>query len=255
PEIVELSRALKNNVDLIYAYVHDNIDTEWEYGEAKGPLGTLIEKSGTPFDQAALMVALLRQAGYTTSTATFQAGTLTFDSTHIPVSQFTAWTGISDSNAACRLLANGGIPGSINGGSSSTVCATGTGSAITSLTMAHIWVAVTIPGSTCTNNVCLFDPSFKPYTWKTGINLATAMQYGAGCPTGKTTDCPFQQAISTMTNGTLINGTSSVPYVRSLDFSGLNSTLAGYAAHLRNYLGSHFGGTGQPAWPHMEDVV
>src|SRR5262245_46956136 len=30
PEIAELTRALKGNVDLIYAYVHDNIDTEWE---------------------------------------------------------------------------------------------------------------------------------------------------------------------------------------------------------------------------------
>ncbi len=245
PEIIELARALKNNVDLIYAYVHDNIDTEWTYGEGKGPLGTLIEKSGTPFDQAALMVTLLRQAGYT---ASYQPGTLTFDSTHIPVAQFTGWTGISDSNAACRLLANGGIPGSINGGASSTICATGTGGAITSVTMAHIWVAVTIPNSSCTGSVCLFDPSFKPYTWKTGINLASAMGFTSGEPLNQAAGSG-----SGMTTGTLTG--SSVPYIKSLAFAALNTKLTTYDTNLSSYLTSHYGGAGQPQWPQMEDVI
>src|ERR1700741_2238515 len=48
PEIRELARALKNNVDLIYDYVHNNIDTVWMFGLQKGPLGALIDKSGTP---------------------------------------------------------------------------------------------------------------------------------------------------------------------------------------------------------------
>ncbi len=73
PEIVELARALKNNPDLIYEYVHNNIEIVWMYGAHKGPLGTLIDKSGTAFDQAELMVALLTQAGYV---AAVEAGTI-----------------------------------------------------------------------------------------------------------------------------------------------------------------------------------
>src|SRR4029077_18373904 len=52
PEIVELARALKNDADLIYQYVHNNIQTTWMYGLQKGALGAEIDKSGTAFDQA-----------------------------------------------------------------------------------------------------------------------------------------------------------------------------------------------------------
>ena len=72
-EIVELARALGNNVDTIYEFVRNNIEVAWMYGEQKGALGAITDRSGTPFDQAALMVALLRQAGYT---AQFQTGTI-----------------------------------------------------------------------------------------------------------------------------------------------------------------------------------
>src|SRR5687768_90000 len=63
-ELKELARALRGNVDLIYEYVHDNVRTEFMYGLKKGGLGAMIDQSGTPFDQAHLMVELLREAGY-----------------------------------------------------------------------------------------------------------------------------------------------------------------------------------------------
>jgi hypothetical protein len=71
PEIVETARALKNNPDLIFEYVHNLVQTEFAFGERKGALGTLIDKSGTPFDQNVLFVSLVRQAGYT---AQYQVG-------------------------------------------------------------------------------------------------------------------------------------------------------------------------------------
>jgi hypothetical protein len=107
PEIVELTRALKGDPDLIYQYVHNNIQTVWMYGLQKGALGAEIDKSGTPFDQAELMVALLNQAGYTTS---YMAGTIV-----LTQAQFNAWTGITNARAACQLLANGGVPATVNG--------------------------------------------------------------------------------------------------------------------------------------------
>ena len=63
-EIVELARALRNNPDLIYDYVRNNVETVWMYGLQKGAVGAIIDKSGTPLDQAQLMVRVLKQAGY-----------------------------------------------------------------------------------------------------------------------------------------------------------------------------------------------
>jgi len=45
PEIVELARELKNDPDLIYQYVHDNIEFSPLFGVLKGPLGTLSSRS------------------------------------------------------------------------------------------------------------------------------------------------------------------------------------------------------------------
>src|SRR3954468_13768753 len=86
-EIVELARAL-GNADAIYDFVRNNIDTVWMYGLHKGALGALVDRSGTTFDQAQLMVELLRQAGYT---ATYKTGTIS-----LTPADFTAWTGISN---------------------------------------------------------------------------------------------------------------------------------------------------------------
>src|SRR5689334_6573771 len=93
-EIIELARAL-GNADAIYDFVRNNIDIVWLYGLHKGALGALTDRSGTSFDQAQLMVELLRQAGYT---ATYKTGTIT-----LTASDFTAWTGISNGRAACQL--------------------------------------------------------------------------------------------------------------------------------------------------------
>src|ERR1039458_2950059 len=62
PEIVALANGLNNDPDLIYQYVHDNIEFSPLFGALKGPVGTLLDGRGDSFDQAALMVALLNQA-------------------------------------------------------------------------------------------------------------------------------------------------------------------------------------------------
>ena len=128
PEIVELARALKNNPDLIYEYVHNNISNVWMYGLQKGALGAAIDKTGTDFDQAMLMVELLRQAGYT---AGYEAGTIT-----LSAADFQAWTNITSAKAACQLLSSGGIPAAINGSTTWDCSYTGN---VTSVTLAHIW--------------------------------------------------------------------------------------------------------------------
>jgi hypothetical protein len=51
----------------VYDYVRKNIDVEFRYGLGKGGLQAMIEQSGTPFDQAELMMQLLNQGGASAS--------------------------------------------------------------------------------------------------------------------------------------------------------------------------------------------
>lgn len=65
PEIQELARALRYDPKLIYDYVHQNIIYLPYFGSLKGALLTYLDGSGNDFDQASLMIALLRASGYT----------------------------------------------------------------------------------------------------------------------------------------------------------------------------------------------
>jgi len=65
PEIAALARALEMDPKKIFHYVHDHIEHVFYFGSKKGAQLTLLERSGNDFDQCALLVALLRAAGYT----------------------------------------------------------------------------------------------------------------------------------------------------------------------------------------------
>jgi RHS repeat-associated protein len=224
PEITELNRALKMNVDLIYQYVHNNIQTVWMYGLQKGALGAEIDKSGTPFDQAELMIALLRQAGYTTS---YIAGTVSFNN-----AQFSAWTGITNARAACQLLANGGIPAKVNATSDAACSSISAGIQVSTVEMAHIWVRVTMSG--CSPSAfCVFDPSYKTYNWKTGVNLASAMSFTSGDPLHDATTG------GGYTSGTDTSGATWGNSYNAAGSGGLNTALQSYSTHLLAYIKSN----------------
>ena len=214
-EIVELARALRNDPDLIYEFVRNNVNTVWMYGLQKGAVGAIVDKSGTPFDQAHLMVELLRQAGH--SSAAYKVGTITLNGT-----QFQQWTGITSAAAACQLLSSGGIPGTVNGSTNVTNCTTLSGS-VTTVVLAHIWVSVSISGGPY-----LFDPSYKPYDFKTGVNLNTAASFTAGAP--------MTQSGTGMSSGTA----SGVPYRASLGMEELYDLIEGYADNLLGHINTNF---------------
>jgi YD repeat-containing protein len=215
PEIVELAKALHYDPNLIYEYIRNSIDTEFLFGAHKGPLGVIIDRSGTAFDQAELMVALLSVpdgSGHVTP-AHFQYGTIT-----LSASQFTDWTGLNTARSACEFLATGGIPFSI-GGSTPTSCADGSmdGALPSSIVVGHVWVKADLTGGSF-----VFDPAYKPYQHKSGLvaggQLTTAM--------GLTTGAPLSTATSTKQSGPS-GGTNS--YNRS----GLESLLkTTYGANL-----------------------
>ncbi|PWU12227.1 MAG: hypothetical protein C5B50_21880 [Verrucomicrobia bacterium] len=65
PQIQALADGLMRDPTQIFNYVHDQIRFVLYFGAKKGAQLTLLEKSGNDFDQSALLVALLRAAGYT----------------------------------------------------------------------------------------------------------------------------------------------------------------------------------------------
>ena len=81
PEISELARALHYYPKLIYDYVYNRIEYVPYFGSLKGATLTLLDGCGNDFDQASLMIALLRASGYT---ANFVYGTkyLTHTTSH-----------------------------------------------------------------------------------------------------------------------------------------------------------------------------
>jgi hypothetical protein len=150
PEIQALARGLQNDPKLIYDYVHNNIDYVPYFGSLKGATLTLLDGSGNDFDQAALMIALLRASGLN---AQYKHGELYYYG-----SDLVNWLGVSQSEAIW-LIAGGGIPvwGYMDG---------------SLLVMERVWVIATING-----NQYDFDPAFKTYTYTNNINLGSALGY------------------------------------------------------------------------------
>lgn len=208
----------------VFEYVRNNIETEFRFGLSKGGRGALIDQSGTPFDQAELMVKLLRSGGIT---ASYKIGTIT-----LTAQQFGQWTGLFstlnaatqavtvDAASACKLLADGAIPGS---------CTPASGM-LTSITLAHIWVMARIGAS---DN--LYDPSFKPSTLTSGIDIPAAM----ACGTASASTCGTGMTNAAMTGATSANttvGGQSVPYVQFLNEPQLNTWLQTAAVNVQTQI-------------------
>lgn len=198
PHLTELARALKNDVDLIFEFVYNNIEFLPTYGTQKGALGCLIDGMGNSFDQSELMIELLRLSGYT---ASYQFGEL-----ELSLADASAWLGTDSTNinAASSLLNEGFIPNSIFFNGVTNV-----------LRMSHCFVKVTISG---TNYV--FDPAKKTYSAITGMNLATALSYSQST------------FMSNATSGATINSN----YVQNLNRANIRSNLGTFTTNLINYI-------------------
>ncbi len=130
-EIAALAQSLNWSPVEIYEYVKNNIETEWYWGAMKGALETLRQKSGNDADQAALLVALLRAAGFP---ARYVRGTIEF----FPgIEKVKNLTGIDDPNKIAVFFQKSGIPFKpvISGGR------------IINFQIEHIWVEAQIPYS------------------------------------------------------------------------------------------------------------
>lgn len=157
-EVNALAGALKNDANLIFEYVHDKIEFLPLYGLQKGALGTLIDQSGTAFDQAQLLFELLRAAD-TSYQPKYVMGDVT-----VNADEFKKWFGVQDrlngadvisASTACHILADGGIPAIVNGTTDASCSYTGT---LSEVTLSHIWIKASLPGGDV-----YFDPSYKEH--------------------------------------------------------------------------------------------
>lgn len=202
--IAELARALNNDPHLIYQFVHDNISYYPAFGVSKGPFGALLDGAGSAFDQAMLMVALLRQAGFT---ANYVLGQI-----QLTAAQVASWLGCAtdqpNSNAASNIFALGGVP---------NTWTTKADGSLDTITLTHCWVQVNIAGT-----FYVYDPSFKAHTYKTGINLTTASGYSQS------------DLLTAMQTGATIDPNGD--FVQNLNHTAMNAKLATYATNLVNYI-------------------
>lgn len=197
PLIASAARRLQNDPDRIYEFVRNTVDVEPTFGLQKGAVGTLTHRSGTPFDQADLMVKLLRAAGY--SSARFR-----FGPANLTAQQCLEWLGTNDAAAVRRILNDGGFPADVAGTTT-----------VTSASFLTAWVEVQIGGTWYQ-----FDPAFKTHDWHVPADFKTLMGYN------RTT---VRSAAGSFT------ATGAVPQV-SASSGTLETTLTGYASTLSTAL-------------------
>ena len=210
PEIQALARGLQNDPKRIYDYVHDHIQFELYFGSKKGAQLTLLERSGNDFDQCALLVALLRAAGYSPS---YQFGTTYMPYERADHRDFQHWVGVTKPNTNWSstvdfgkgLMATRGFP-YFNFGSDTNV-----------FIFHRIWVKLT------TSQTYLLDPAFKISEPIPGLtNLTAAM----GLDTN--------QLLS------IAGGTTTSISVQNLAEPALRNKLRDYTTNLVAYLQSNY---------------
>ena len=206
--IDELARALRYNPDLIYQFVRNNIEIDPVRGIHKGALGAVLDNQGSAFDQAQLMVSLLRTSSYE---ARFVRGVI-----RLNPQQFSDWYGVPTSNVCTvlNLMGQTQVPvynvSAAQGGS-----CPGLKSAMTDISIEHLWVKANIGGTWYT-----FDPSYKPHTVKYGVDLNVAAGYNAA---------------SFLKNATA-GATVTPDLVRGLNRTGIRSDLQTAATNLASWI-------------------
>lgn len=206
--ITELARALKNNPDLIYEFVHNNIEFIPQFGIVKGAEGALLDNRGTAFDQSLLLVELLKEAGYTNAKYVVSGVDLTG-------AQIKEWFGLDDIDTCAfkEIAQRGRIPlGTINGAPASgdTVCET-----LNQAFFLHVWVEANIDGTDY-----VFDPSFKRNEINPGIDLAAV--------TGYDKNTHLSQAIA--------GATVTADTIQNLNRTAVRNNLNSYANNLVDWL-------------------
>ncbi|MEW6747577.1 MAG: RHS repeat-associated core domain-containing protein [Planctomycetota bacterium] len=198
PEIEDLARGLRNDPKLIYEFVKNVIDPTPIWGSVKGATMALLDRRGNSFDQTSLLIAILRAAGLN---ANYIHGLI-----RLNANQIENWLGVGrDPDVVGMLLGSAGIPATVYV----------SGGRLVYVELEHVWAKVTIGGTDY-----VFDPTFKSFTYATGIDVAAAMGYD------QTT------FLARVTEG----ATLGPDYVQNLNRNNLHADLATLGLNLANHV-------------------
>lgn len=223
--IAELARALNvgavgDGPQLMYEWVYSNIEWEPGWGANKGALGCLLDGMGTQFDQAMLLAALLREAGYTAN--------IVQGSIRLTEAQYQAWWNVTDIWGAQSYCLNEFIP----------IVTAPTWTGVTYyMDIKHVWVQWVDGG-----NTYIFDPAYKTYTRKTGLSagsLASALGYNA------TTFMTNAQSGATVTTD----------YAQNINRANIRSDLQTLTANLVTYIKNNAIGSAPAGTATIDDVL
>lgn len=164
-EITALAAELNHSPIAIFEYVRNTIAWEPYRGSRKGAQQTLDHRRGNDYDQASLLIALLRVSGIP---ARYVQGFV-----ELPIDQVTNWTGIDDANTAANLLHTAGFQ------------VTGIGTPLEALQCERVWVETWLPYANYRGTISdtagfmwvPLDPAFKQYTHEGGINQVGEMAF------------------------------------------------------------------------------
>ncbi len=159
-EIKKLAADLQHDPVQIYYYVRNTTDFEPYFGLMAGSDWTIQQHAGNSFDQANLLVALLRESGIP---ARYVYGTI-----EVPEEEAAKWLRVKDTRYVSKLVYETGIPGA-------TVYNLTEGTFW--IQLEHMWVEAYVPQNGSATWVAV-DPSYKLYDYVPGLNLpynATAM--------------------------------------------------------------------------------
>jgi len=164
PEIIALAESLDNSPIQIYEYVRNNFEIQPYYGSLKGSTATLWTGAGNDYDQASLLIALLRAADVP---ARYVVGTVT-----IPVQQVQEWLGVTDPHVARDYLAWPGALITLRDGT-------------LALQMEHVWAEAYVPysnyGGTAIDDSgqvwVPLDASFKIKRYQEGLDLPPDLDF------------------------------------------------------------------------------
>ena len=211
PDIEALARGLENDPQKIFDYVHGHIRYVHYFGSKKGAQLTLLEGSGNEFDQCALLVALLRSAGYTN--ASYQFGGQKVPYERADHRDFRHWLGLWKPNTnwnesyflAYNVSFARGYPAVYSFPDDST-----------NLGLHRLWVKLPLNGTNY-----LLDPAFRVSELAGGVDVMAA--------TG----------LSSNGISTAVGGTVTANYVQNLNETNLRNQLRDGTTNLLAYLRSN----------------
>lgn len=169
PEILQLAEDLEFSPVNIFNFVKNYIEFVPSYGSIQGAHQTLLTGKGNAFDQASLLIALLRSSGIH---AKYEYGTI-----EVPIDIVKSWVGgFSDAQSAVTLLATAGVP----------CTALTSGGKIVSVRLEHVWVKAWIDYSPSRGAVhkegdtwIPLDPSYKKYVYSNRTDFGAVVPFDA----------------------------------------------------------------------------